>query len=250
MRRFANTFITAMLAGFIGGILLTGIQSLRVLPLIHEAENYEGQAIINYATGQAVEMETTVAIGSHMESGHEDLGSKDVWSPASGAQRLVLTGVANVCISVAFSFILLALFNLIEGLSILRGIAFGFMGYVIFFLVPSIGLAPELPGATAAGVFYRQIWWLMTVLCTGAAFALIYFRNNPIERVYSLVLVALPHIFGAPQPAIHGGSAPKQLAADFVIATHITNSVFWLILGGLTAALLLYLERRQQALSE
>jgi predicted cobalt transporter CbtA len=46
-----------------------------------------------------------------------------------------------------------------------------------------------------------------------------------------LPIIALPHLIGAPQPSEHGGSAPPELAREFVIASLATTGLFWIALG-------------------
>ena len=41
-----------------------------------------------------------------------------------------------------------------------------------------------------------------------------------------------PHLIGAPVPDHHGGSAPEALAHAFVVASMVTNFLFWVVLGG------------------
>jgi predicted cobalt transporter CbtA len=46
-----------------------------------------------------------------------------------------------------------------------------------------------------------------------------------------------PHAIGAPQPASHATSVPADLHHEFVVATTITNLLFWLVLGAVAGAI-------------
>ena len=110
----------------------------------------------------------------------------------------------------------------------------GLAGFAAFSLAPSLGLPPELPGAAAAGLAERQAWWLMTAALTALGLGVIAFARIAWLRPLGLVLIAVPHIVGAPQPEQHGGLASGELADAFVIAVIVTSAVFWLVLGGVS----------------
>ena len=62
-------------------------------------------------------------------------------------------------------------------------------------------------------------------------------RSIPL-KLLGVVLVALPHLIGAPQPI----RADSELAADvvraFAVGSLAISAVMWLILGALTPALM------------
>ena len=45
------------------------------------------------------------------------------------------------------------------------------------------------------------------------------------------MLLVVPHLIGAPQPASHESPIPENLHHSFVVAVTVTNLVFWLLLG-------------------
>jgi predicted cobalt transporter CbtA len=51
-----------------------------------------------------------------------------------------------------------------------------------------------------------------------------------------MVLIAAPHIIGAPEPDRAGGLAPEELEHKFVLIAIASSLVFWLVLGVLTGA--------------
>ena len=91
----------------------------------------------------------------------------------------------------------------------------------------------------------RHSWWLMSVVTSLAGFYVLFFMSG-FSRVYAVLLFALPCMIGAPQPEAHGFSHPDaaalealhHLASQFITATHVTNSIFWLVLGELTTLVL------------
>jgi cobalt transporter subunit CbtA len=213
--------LTALIAGISSGLLLSAIQWIDVIPSLYEAETYEnaGAAIAAHDHDQAN--------GAHEHDG-------EAWAPDDGAERIGFTTLTNVLVAVGFALLLAAGFTLRGGVSIREGLLWGLGGFATFTLAPSLGLPPELPGAAAAGLAERQTWWLMTAALTALGLAAIAFVRNPWLRPLGLVLIALPHIIGAPQPEHHGGLAPTELADAFVVAVIVTSGLFWLALGGVS----------------
>jgi len=98
-------------------------------------------------------------------------------------------------------------------------------------------LPPELPATAAAELLTRQAWWLATVFATAIGLSLLFLQTNKILRVAGLLLLAAPHLIGAPQPEVPSSLSPEELQSQFRYATAWTNALFWLLLGGLSAAL-------------
>lgn len=215
---FRRIVLSALLAGLVAGLALTLLQRLQVLPLIVEAETYE----LAEPAGAPVH-----ADGLSHE--HDARG----WAPADGIERTAYTALANVLTAVGFGLLLGAAFALREPVDALRGLLWGAAGYAVFFLAPSLGLPPEIPGAAAAALEARQFWWLLTVGCTAAGLALIALQPRWPLKILGAAVLVLPHVGGAPQPGSHGGVAPQELAQSFVLATAIANAAFWLLLGAL-----------------
>jgi len=94
---------------------------------------------------------------------------------------------------------------------------------------------PELPGTAAADLGQRQSWWIGTAAATGLGLALLVFARHWLFKVIGVVLLAVPHVIGAPQPDVHQSLAPEALETQFKIASWVTNAAFWLALGLLSA---------------
>ena len=210
--------LTAVIAGVGAGLLLSAIQWIDVIPAIYEAESYENAGALGH------DHDSTAA--------HEH--DAQAWAPDDGAERTGFTVLMNVLAAVGFALLLAAGFALRGGASAREGLLWGLGGFTAFSLAPSLGLPPELPGAAAAGLAERQAWWLMTAALTALGLGVIAFVRIAWLWPLGLVLMAVPHIVGAPQPEQHGGLVPAEAADAFVIAVIITSAVFWLVLGGVS----------------
>jgi len=241
-------FLTALLTGVLAGFVLTSLQSVKVIPLILAAEEFEGGEITTYGSHQSTKEEINSdhhdaeAAAAHdhetnvlATDGHSH--DEEAWGPADGFERLFFTFVANVFLATGWSFLLCAVYMNVKNNNVIKGITAGIVGYLTFFALPSIGLSPELPGTLAAALEHRQTWWITTVACSAIGFAVIFFTRNKAYQVAALALVLLPHIIGAPVPDVHGGTAPEVMFNDYVNATFITNGIFWVILGAISVTL-------------
>ena len=229
---FKRIVFSAALAGVVAGVLLTGIQQLQVAPIIVEAETYEADGSEGEAVGSAGEAHAPADGGSHAHGAREHDGHEhDGWSPADGFERTFWTGVANVGMAVGFALLLVAAFSLRENVSWRQGILWGLGGYAAFFALPALGLAPELPGTEAAALESRQAWWLVTVTLSAIGVALIGLTRGWHWKAAAVVLIAVPHLIGAPHPEIGHSLAPAELVRMFIVATAIANAVFWVVLG-------------------
>lgn len=217
-RALKHILYAAAFAGLLAGLLLTGIQQLQVAPLILEAETYEDAA--------AEIAHTHAAETGHHEHAHE-------WQPENGWERTIYTAVANVTLAIGLGLVLGAAFSLRGRISWRSGLLWGLAGYAAFFVAPSLGLPPEVPGTLAAPLQDRQLWWLVTVAMTSAGLALLAFARDWKFKALGVLMFVAPHLIGAPQPQNPGSAAPRELAHAFIQATAIANAVFWLALGGL-----------------
>lgn len=203
--------MTALLAGSIAGLILGGIQQFTVVPKILEAETYETAGDDGEAHGS------------------------ETWAPQEGTERTLWTIVNSMLVGIGFGLLLTACYALRRKVTWQHGILWGLAGFAAFHLAPALGLPPELPGDAAAGLDQRQVWWLLTVAVTAAGLWIIAFQSNVYLKLFGVALLALPHIFGAPQPARHEGLAPAELREAFVFTSLVTNAVFWVALGVLCA---------------
>jgi cobalt transporter subunit CbtA len=217
---FKRIVTTACFAGVLAALLLTLMQSVWVSPLILQAEVYEKAH------------DLVVEQAAHAAGEHEH--SVEAWSPEDGWQRKLSTFGGDLVVAIGYALMLAALYNLRAPLKAWHGILWGLAGYATFSLAPAAGLPPELPGTESADLLLRQHWWEATALATSVGIALLVFGKRWSLGALAVLLIALPHIIGAPQPAEHHSLAPEELQAQFRLASLWVNGVFWVVLGGLT----------------
>ena len=100
-----------------------------------------------------------------------------------------------------------------------------------FHLAPGVTLAPEVPGVAAADVGLRQIWWFATVAAAVVALWLIAFGRGWIAWGVAVVLLAAPHVIGAPEPDSFAGTVPPEIAALFAARALGVGLAAWVLLG-------------------
>ncbi|BFM15804.1 hypothetical protein R50073_19870 [Maricurvus nonylphenolicus] len=214
----------------------------------HDHGDSHHDATDQAAVAGPAEVQSTVVqeqVDHHDDHGHSH--DADAWAPEDGAERTFYTYVSNVLAAIGFAAVLLALMAQVQlqGLaqvSIGRGLLWGGAGFIALFLVPGIGLPPEIPGIEAAVIGSRQNWWLLAVVSAAAGLGVIAFAPK-FYKAGGAVLLALPFLIGAPHPAgpafIHPD--PKvvesltNLHEQFIIASGISNLLFWLLLGAACA---------------
>lgn len=224
---FHRILLAGIVAGVIAGVALTVLQWGAVTPLIIEAEHYEtGGGGEGAPEGDTVPL----APGAHEHEGGGHAHG-EAWAPEDGIERGVWTALSNVATAIGLALLLVALFAWRGGATWRQGLLWGAAGFVVFFANPAIGLRPELPGDFAAALLDRQLWWLFTVACSGAGVGLLLLAPARAAKVGGALLLALPHLAGAPRPEVAGGLAPRALGEHFFVATALTNAVFWLLLG-------------------
>lgn len=226
---FKKIVSVAALTGILAGLLLTAVQQVQVLPLILKAEVYEEAAEAARQPGTPAAV-TAPAQEAHEHQAHEH----EAWEPENGWERNLFTAGANIIVALGFALLLGAAVTLRGGkLDWRSGLLWGLAGYAVFFVAPSLGLPPELPGTEAAELTHRQAWWIATAIITATGLGLIAFGRQWAIKIAGALVLVVPHLIGAPQPAVHGGVAPAELMNQFIIATAITNAALWLALGGL-----------------
>lgn len=210
---FRELVIAALWTGLLAGLLLTAVQQIQVIPTLIQAEAYEEAAVV-----------------SSMENNHEH----QEWQPENGLERTFFTAAANISLGIGFALLMGSIMCLkSRPANWYIGLLWGLAGYLTFFVAPSLGLPPEVPGTAAAKLADRQSWWLITVFDTGFGLSLLAFAKNRTNKFFGAVLLVAPHLISAPQPEVPASAAPAELAQSFLNATVFANAVFWLAIGGL-----------------
>ncbi len=235
MDAFRRIVFVAVIAGLITGILVTVAHHFGTVSIISKAEVYEKAA--DQAEQKPAATEPSAAAGGMARSmprmNHN--AEAPAWEPANGFERSAYTALADIVTAIAFALLLTSAYSLRGGdIDWRKGLFWGLSGFATFTLAPSLGLPPEVPGTEAAPLLSRQIWWTATALATGGALALLFLQRRLVWAVAGGVLLILPHLYGAPQPAEYRSEAPGALAHEFLTASVVTSLLFWLILGSLT----------------
>jgi cobalt transporter subunit CbtA len=204
---------TALLAGFVAGIVLSVVQQGWVTPLILQAETFE-----------------TAGTEAHAHS--------QTWAPENGVERIVYSVLANVLNGVGFALLLGAAITL-SGRAVewRNGLLWGLAGFIVFGVAPALGLPPDPPGVDAGELVSRQAWWLGTAAATALGLWLLVLTKQRSLKALGVLALVAPHVIGAPTVDIHSGLVPPQLINEFSAASLIATGVFWLVLGAMSGHL-------------
>lgn len=244
---FRNLIFCACLVGLVSGLVLTAVQALGVTPIIVAAEAFE--VAEEPASGGQGHHRDEAGAGDHPHEADAHRHGAG-WVPRDGGERTFYSALSNVLAGVGFAAVLLALISQFQGLgwvrrvSAARGVAWGLAGFAVVFLVPAVGLPPEIPGVTAAPLEQRQLWWLLTVVASGTGLGVIALAPNRF-KILGVLPLAVPFLIGAPHPAGPEFSHPDaqavaaltELHHRFILASGASNLVFWLVTGVLCAVL-------------
>jgi cobalt transporter subunit CbtA len=210
MADFRKLVAISLLAGLLGGLLLSVLQHYQTLPLILVAEQFETPSA---------------------EHVHD-------WQPMDGWQRNSFTFLFNSLTGFGFALLISASMFWQGQRGYLNGLGWGLAGYLVFFAAPSLGLPPELPGTDSAELHSRQAWWLFTAAATAIGLFGMVLTKQRWLQIGGASLLALPHLIGAPHPEVARALAPEALQQHFVVLTSINNALFWLALGAISGQLL------------
>ena len=228
-------FAAAVFAGMLGGLAVTAMQMMQVVPLILKAESYESAASVSLGHDHGHEHAQP---HDHDAANDNAAGSPDDDPLAAfgGSDRTLITLLVNLVMATGFALLLCAAFALRGDGDARKGLLWGAAGFLVFNLAPALGLPPELPGAYAAPLFERQTWWLGTAVASCIGLAVIAFGKSHAWRAAGILLLVIPHAIGAPHlDADAAGSAPPELAAHYIMVTLFASAIMWSLLG-LTAA--------------
>lgn len=230
---FRKLVLSACLIGAVLGMAMTAMQSVGVTPLLLAAERHE--------IGDPPHAEADGHHG-HSHAGQAGHHGDSAWAPAEGAERLAYTAASNVFAGIGFTAILLVVMNQLRERGRLKmtarhGVMMGGLCYLAVFVAPSLGLPPEIPGAAAAALESRQLWWLATVVLAAAGLGLLVLARGW-KRGIGLPLLLVPHAwvpahqgprFSHPDP--QAVAALTELQHEFILASGLTNLAFWLLAG-------------------
>jgi cobalt transporter subunit CbtA len=238
----ARALLAAIFVGLFSGLIATGVQHWRVVPLIIAAEAYEGVAPHDHGAHDHGALERPASALPQLAAAlalvqpamaHGE--SLDDVGPL-GLGRLGGTILANMITGTGFALLLLAV-SVIGGKPLTLGNAaiWGACGWLALHFLPAIGLPPELPGFPAADLQARQLWWVACVGLSAAGLWMLLVLQKPYQKLGGAAALAIPHVVGAPQPADIASAVPALLAAEYAIAALVASLILWMVLAHLLA---------------
>ena len=81
------------------------------------------------------------------------------------------------------------------------------------------------------------MWWISTIVASATGLGLIAFGRSYLPLA-GVILMAIPHLLGAPHLNTFFGVAPPELAAEFATLSLGTAAAGWVMLGYVVAATL------------
>jgi cobalt transporter subunit CbtA len=232
---------SAVFAGFAAGLIAALLQLLFVVPVILEAELYETGTLVHFGTAAGHDQTAGEAGHDHAETeaDHDHAETEaghDHAAPVGGdVNRHLLTVLATTATYIGFGLLMTAAFALAErrghAVTARAGLVWGLCGFLAVQLLPAAGLAPELPGAAAADLTARQVWWAGTALASAAGLAAIAFGRGWPVWVPAVLLILAPHLVGAPHPEVLAGVVPPELSAEFAGRALAIAAAGWAMLG-------------------
>ena len=224
-----RALLATIFVGLFSGLIMTAAQQWRVVPLIIAAEAYEGETPAVHQHGnlriKPVKSGMTLVTPAFAHETSEELGPL-------GLSRLSGTLMANLVTGTGFALLLFGLSTLLgRAVSAKTALAWGACGWLAMHFLPAIGLPPELPGFPAAELQARQIWWVATVGLSAAGLAMLALKDGSGFKLAGLAFIALPHVFGAPQPADINSAVPALYAAEYAVAALTASLISWLVLA-------------------
>ncbi|MEO5862417.1 MAG: CbtA family protein [Burkholderiales bacterium] len=226
-RSFRHIVLSAVISGWITGMLITLVQQFTTGPLIAQAEIYEQR-------GEKPAEKNTVA---EVAAGAPHDQDAELWKPKNSFERTFYTGVTTVLVAIGYALLLGACLSQMRTASWRTGLALGVAGFLVFQLAPALGLPPEPPGAPYADLVARQLWWVGTAIATASALGAWFYTRSNSKAIWipvGIVLILLPHVIGVPQALERQVSiVPHELSQRFALAALITTAAFWLALGSI-----------------
>lgn len=206
--------ISALMAGACAGLIAGILQLIFVQPVLLHAELYEGGDLVHF--------------GAEAVSAHPDL-------PGFDAVRDGLSIIFTMLIYTGYALMMIAAMGLAEErgaqITARTGVIWGIAGFVAFHMAPGFTLAPEVPGVAAADVGARQVWWFATVGAAAVAMWLLAFGQNWMLWGVAVILLAAPHVIGAPEPDVFTGPVPTEIGALFAARALGIGLAAWALLG-------------------
>lgn len=206
---------SALFAGAASGLIAALLQLWFVQPVLLHAELYETGALLHFGADSNI-------------SAAQDVGG---FNPLRDGLSIVFT----MLVYSAYAMVMLAAMAVAEDrgaqITVRTGLVWGLAGFIAIHFAPGFSLAPEVPGAAAADVVARQIWWFATVATAAVAMGLIGFGTSWMAWLGAAALLLAPHLLGAPEPEVFTGPAPTEIGALFAARALGVGMAAWVLLG-------------------
>jgi cobalt transporter subunit CbtA len=228
---------SGLVAGFIVALLATVLQFAFLERNILLAERYETGALTHFAASPDHEHSAATAAretGAEHDHDAHSHGQDDTpfWlRQVNTALTMTLTYCGYGLVMVAGMTIARHFGKTIGGA---ESLLWGLAGFAAFSMAPALGLEPALPGMAAADLVDRQTWWLGCAVATVAGLGLLAYGGGIGARMAGIVIMALPHVIGAPHLDELFGAVSPELAARHAAGSLGVGLVAWLTLGGLS----------------
>jgi cobalt transporter subunit CbtA len=234
---------SALFAGFAVGLLAALLHFAFVEQKILLAEEYEGGALVHFqgvAAGAEDHHADAAAPGDAAvaEDGHDhDHAAEEEENAPLVRHGLSVLFAALIYVGYALVMVSGFAIALRFGITVtpVTGLLWGLAAFLAFQMAPAMGLEPELPGTPAADLTARQLWWGGCAIATAGGLALIGYGKGVLPRVAGVLLLALPHVIGAPEPEHFGGIVPPELSSSFAARSLGVGLIAWVSLGWLLA---------------
>ena len=232
---------SGLIAGFIVASLATVLQFAFLERNILLAERYETGELSHFAASPDHEHGATKAAPKAASEQDHDAHShvqdnRPFWlRQINTALTMTLTYCGYGLVMVAGMAITRHFGKTIGGA---EALLWGLAGFAAFSMAPALGLEPALPGMAAADLVDRQTWWLGCAVATVAGLGMLAYGVGIGARMAGIVIMALPHVIGAPHLDAFFGVVPPELAARHAAGSLGVGLVAWLTLGGLCRWLL------------
>lgn len=240
---FQRMLASALFAGFAAGLIAALLQFSFVQKYIVLGELYESGTLTHFqgvGSGGDHDASAQAAPAEAATDGHDHDHGVEGQEPTV-LMRGLLTGLFIVLAYVSYAMMLVAGFGLAESrghrVGPVEGLLWGLAGFAAFQMAPAMGLSPELPGIAAADLTARQIWWWGTAGATATALAMLAYVRQPVAIAVAIILLAAPHIIGAPELEAFSGTAPPEAAAAFAARSLGIGLVVWAALGWISGKL-------------
>lgn len=233
-----------LLAALLVGSIQTLVQRVQGIPIIIEAEKFELSVERNH--GEITHSVKNDNANEHDHNHHHD----DTWSPSNGTERLFWTWIANSLEAFSIALIIYVLMSIIVVKNLENRysrtkivVYVATIGWISFYLWPSLGLHAELPGVETGSLVERQLWWLLAAVSSLIASIILISDATKISRwAIGLILLSMPFIIEAPMfsgdpfRAYTGESylSMQGLAKQFALVTAYISLTFWISIAIVT----------------